>query len=461
MLRVSVHGVRWWLLLPNCCSCRLFATSRQGSELGPDYYTAEDYFQDSMTVETDNFKDLGVTSLLRRRLAREGIVTPTAIQSMALPETFLRECQVMVQAETGTGKTLTYLLPALQDVRPGLTSLILTPSRELATQVFYWSKKLAGNRKDSRRVAVVYSGQKEQDSVKLVEETKPNILIGTPKCLLQMFLEKGTLFRSVRRIVLDEGDKILQPLGEHSPWRKRRVRDIHPRPGRLLVEGVLKGKQKVGLICTSATIYKALRAELAEIGWGDNAKFITTVQHASLPATIEHQFIRCTSEEEEEEEEKDVSGKTTALVQHFKTFGLTSALVFIGGSSPMDSFVSQLTYRGLKSVALYKSLTPEVYDKFLEEAKQGEINVLVGTEQTVRGLDFCFIDTVFLMEVPRNAQEYIHLAGRVGRMGQKGKVVVMIGEEDPRDMTRLRRIHSQLGVEGTELYHKPRHETDY
>ena len=83
---------------------------------------------------------------------------------------------------------------------------------------------------------------------------------------------------------------------------------------------------------------------------------------------------------------------------------------------------------------------------FLVELKRGNIDVGVGTEQTVRGLDFCFVDTVFLMEVPRNAQEYIHLAGRVGRMGRRGSVVVMVEDNDPRNSTRLRRIHSQLRV---------------
>ena len=96
---------------------------------------------------------------------------------------------------------------------------------------------------------------------------------------------------------------------------------------------------------------------------------------------------------------------------------------------------------------MYKNLLPEVYEQFLAELKRGDIDVVVGTEQTVRGLDFCFVDTVFLMEVPRNAQEYIHLAGRVGRMGRRGSVVVMVGDNDPRNSTRLRRIYSQLGVE--------------
>ena len=82
--------------------------------------------------------------------------------------------------------------------------------------------------------------------------------------------------------------------------------------------------------------------------------------------------------------------------------------------------------------------------QFLAELKRGDIDVVVSTEQTVRGLDYCFVDTVFLMEVPRNAQEYIHLAGRVGRMGRRRSVV---GDNDPRNSTRLRRIHTQLVVE--------------
>ena len=87
--------------------------------------------------------------------------------------------------------------------------------------------------------------------------------------------------------------------------------------------------------------------------------------------------------------------------------------------------------------------------QFLAELKRGDIDVVVSTEQTVRGLDYCFVDTVFLMEVPRKAQEYVHLAGRMGR---RGSVVVMVGDNDPRNSTRLRRIHTQLGVETVIMY---------
>ena len=420
--------------------CQL-STSREIPE--KEYLTVEEYLDDTgpedrRKFEIDNFKELGVTTQLRKRLAQEGIVIPTAIQRLALPETLSRYSRLVIQAETGTGKTLTYLIPALQDPRPGLTSIILTPTRELATQVYYWSRKLAGDRKDSPRVAVVFSGPGEKEQIEKFTEMKPNILIGTPKRVLQLYQDSQSVFKSVRRIVLDEGDKLLQPIGERSQWRKRKVRELHPRPGRVLVESF--GKQRMNLICTSATVNRALKAELADIGWGGSPQLISTINRATLPPSIEHHFIDCVCEEDE-------MAKITALVDHFRNKGLSSALVFIRASAPMDKFVTSLADRGLKSAALYKNLLPEVYEQFLAELKRGDIDVVVGTEQTVRGLDFCFVDTVFLMEVPRNAQEYIHLAGRVGRMGRRGSVVVMVGDNDPRNSTRLRRIYSQLGVE--------------
>lgn len=432
-------------------TCRLSSNLQQGTTDYPDFQTAEDYYEemaDARKLQSfGNFKELGVTSKLCRALEREGIVAPTPIQCIALPETLSGDCNCMIQSETGTGKTLTYLLPALQDTRPGLTSVILTPSRELATQVFYWSRKLAGGRKESRRVAIMVSGPGEEEQSKAFKESKPHVLIGTPKRLLQLVEENRDVFHAVRRIVLDEGDKILQPLGERAPWRKRKVRDSHPRPGKTVVEMILRGRQRMDMICSSATISKSLRAELADIGWGSDARFISTVKQPMLPAAIEHQYIRCSSDGEDE---VGVS-KIAAFVEYFRRCNLTSSLVFIRSTSPMDNFVSALTSRGVRAAALYKSLTPELYEKFLSHFRRGEVEVLVGTDQTVRGLDFCFVDTVFLMEAPRNAHEYIHLAGRVGRMGKCGRAVVIVDEEAPRDLVRLQRIHTQLGVQGTEI----------
>ena len=153
------------------------------------------------------------------------------------------------------------------------------------------------------------------------------------------------------------------------------------------------------LICTSATVNRALKAELSEIGWGPSPNLISTIERATLPPSIEHQVIHCSCEEGD-------SDKISALVDHLKKAELTSALVFVKASTPMNKFVASLAERGLKSAALYINLLPELYEQFIAKLKRGEIDVIVGTERTVRGLDFCFVDTVFLMEVPRNAQEY-------------------------------------------------------
>ena len=151
----------------------------------------------------------------------------------------------------------------------------------------------------------------------------------------------------------------------------------------MLVESI-GTKQRMDLICTSATVNRALKAELSEIGWGASPKLISTIERATLPPSIEHHVIHCSCEED------GYSDKLAALVDHFKKEELTSALVFINASTPMNKFVSGLAERGLKSAALYINLLPELYEQFIEKLKRREIDVVVGTElQTVRGLDFC------------------------------------------------------------------------
>ena len=192
------------------------------------------------TDRIKTFKDLGVNSDMRRSLRNCGITVPTRIQQLALPATISGKGSCIIQSETGSGKTLSFLLPALQETQPGLTSLIVTPTRELATQMFFWAQKLTGNRKDSRRVGLLLSGEAEENLMNQFRKNKPHLLIGTPKILLNVIKEKMELGHSLQRLILDEGDKLLQPLHEKASWRKRRVRDIHPRPTRLLVETLVR-----------------------------------------------------------------------------------------------------------------------------------------------------------------------------------------------------------------------------
>ena len=273
-------------------------------------------------------------------------------------------------------------------------------------------------------------------------DVNPHILIITPKRMLQLLETNSKHFVNLRRLVLDEVDKILQPLSRHAPDKKRAIREIHPRPGCLVVQKLLSlpRRGRLQLICASATVNRVLHEELVELGWGVDVESISTFRLTKLasPGSIKHQYIFISDEE---------VNKLEALVEHFNHSGEKSALVFIHRGASIGKFVSELNDMGVKATALYtKALTPEGYPRFLNDFKSGRVQIVVATEETVRGLDFTWLSTVYILEVPRNASEYLHLCGRVGRLGNVGRAVVFASGSP--ELKRLMLHYKNLQVEG-------------
>ena len=121
--------------------------------------------------------------------------------------------------------------------------------------------------------------------------------------------------------------------------------------------------------------------------------------------------------------------------------------MFVHRLHSVDSFVWELRDLGLNAVALYKKVAdqnPEQFQEFLEQFRTGQIEIVVGNEETVRGLDFKELDHVYLMEVPKDVDEYLHLAGRVGRQGRPGTATTMVSTGDPRDGRRIKLEYKRL-----------------
>ena len=393
-----------------------------------------------------SFRDLGVMSRLLGLLDNSGITEPNSIQKLSLPVTFKRgkAGSCIIQSETGSGKTLSYLLPALQDVKPGLTSLIVLPTRELAVQVCYWAQKLAGTSKNSRRVSLLVSGRTEEKLLKQYKETKPHILIGTPKLLQAVLQKNNEMELTLQRLILDEIDVLLQPLHPKAPWREKRNRELHPKPTRQLVENVLEktSKRKIQLLCTSATVPSGVQDELTDIGWEGPLPVITTNKlPKQIPQSIRHTHVRCDTYEEKE----------IKLVRHFKANKIKSALVFVHRDDSIKAYIKELIKLGMAAEALYTHWdSPVKVEKVLKKFENGEIQLMVGNEETVRGLDFPFLETVYLMEAPRNATEYLHSSGRVGRCGRDGRVVVLL--VTPQEIARMKRVYNRLVIKNYEEF---------
>ena len=437
------------VIFPWCssqCDCSNATPQRSGlSQRSHSRFAPVAVLPETLDIEHSTFQGLGIKSHLCRALKRDGITTPTLIQCEAIPA-ILHRMNYIVHSETGTGKTLTFLLPALQDLFLGLTTLILVPTRELAVQMHYQAARLAGTRKNSKRICVLFSGTDEQATLQEYMDVNPHILIITPKRMLQLLETNPKHFLNLRRLVLDEVDKILQPLSRHAPEKKRAIREMHPRPGCLVVQKLLSlpRRGRLQLICASATVNRALQEELVELGWRVDVESISTfpVSKLASPGSIKHQYIFLSDEEE--------VNKLEALVEHFNHSREKSVLVFIHRGASIGKFVSELNDKGVKATALYtKALTPEGYPGFLNDFKSGRVQIVVATEETVRGLDFTWLNTVYILEVPRNASEYLHLCGRVGRLGNVGRAVVFASGSQ--ELKRLMLHYKNLQVEGKNI----------
>ena len=138
----------------------------------------------------------------------------------------------------------------------------------------------------------------------------------------------------------------------------------------------------------------------------------------------------------------------------FRESNQKSALVFIHRLHSVDSFVWELRDLGLNAVALYRKVAnqdPEEFEQFLMQFRTGRIDIVVGTEETVRGLDFKDLDHVYLMEVPKNVDEYLHLAGRVGRQGRPGTATTLVSQGDQREERRIRLEYRRLELPFEEI----------
>ena len=283
-----------------------------------------------------------------------------------------------------------------------------------------------------------------------LKKIRPNIVIGTPKRLLQFAEDDCYVFRDVHRVVFDEPDKTfsitdIEQLRMRHKKLKKQIVHIHPRPGEIFLSMLLDVcKVKFQLICTSATINDALRGELSEMGWGDDYTDIICTAPLTIPEGIKHCYAVAN-------EADSGHSKLDLLVKLFQDSHEKSALVFIHSEARIDQFTYELRNRGFTADPLYKHSAGD-FSSFMEDFKQGKINFAIGTEETVRGLDFTWLETVYTLMVPKGATEYLHMCGRVGRVGKEGRTVTIVDlSVEAKELSHLQMIYKHLKLEPVRL----------
>lgn len=382
--------------------------------------------------EVESFADLDLDMALLEALEAMGLSSPTEVQAKAIPPA-LQDQDLLIQAPTGTGKTLAYLLPALeqliQDPQPssGPRVLVLVPTRELARQVFKEALRLV--KFAEVRLASIAGGESYGEQLKRLDKAVPALLIATPGRLLRVLAEEDLSLEAVELLVLDEADRMLE-MGFG-----RDIQDILAlmpvKPRTLLLSATL-GEYRV------ASFASQVLNEPQQIQVGQNRSLPPHIrQLAYLADSLEHKFQLLANLLAE------AAGELT--------------LVFGFGRERCQRIQSWLLSQGLASQTLHGDLIQKDRNRISYRFLQGEIPVLVVTDLAARGLHLPGVTRVIHFDLPRSVEVYLHRSGRTGRNGQPGETALLVEAHDAQLLGRIERYQKLRIKRATRPGLEPRH----
>lgn len=346
------------------------------------------------------FQQLGISKSRCDRLITMQIEKPTEIQARAIP-LVLDGKDIVAKAQTGTGKTLAFVLPMLEKIDVALLhiqGLIITPTRELALQITKEVQKLTEGRLDPN-VLAIYGGQ---DVVKQKNKLKNDIhlVIGTPGRLLD-HLRQGTIdLSNVSMLVLDEADQMLH-IGFLSE-----VEDI--------IHQTSENRQTM---LFSATMPKEIR-RLARTYMSNPRDIYVKTEQVTVKEI--QQFIVETTDRT----------KQDTLCQMLLDEQPFLGMIFCRTKRRVSKLNESLQSRGFLADELHGGLSQAKRERVLERFRKAELQYLIATDVAARGLDVDGVTHVFNYDVPLDAESYIHRIGRTGRAGGHGLAVTFIAPKD-------------------------------
>ena len=355
---------------------------------------------------TQSFTALGVSAPVCEALERRGIRSPFAIQALVLPDG-LAGVDVLAASPTGSGKTLAFGIPMIEraaDASAYPSALVLVPTRELASQVVDELKPLAKAR--GLKIAAVYGGTGVHSQAKYARDA--DIVVATPGRLYDLLERRLISVNSVRVLVLDEADRML---------------DMGFRPQ---VDRILKTvPQNRQTLLFSATLDGDV-ADLARTYTVNASRYSTGAQIENVRGDVGHEFVAVTSE-----------NKLEQLAEQLRRErGL--ALVFVRTKYGADKLARKLGRdHSLNAGVLHGNMSQNARERSLAQFASGKVSTLIATDIAARGLDVDDVTHVINYDPPATAEDYVHRVGRTGRAGRAGTGVTFVLPEQRRDVSAL------------------------
>jgi ATP-dependent RNA helicase RhlE len=345
------------------------------------------------------FNELGLMPSLLKAVNEKGYTDPSPIQERAIP-LILKRKDVLASAQTGTGKTAGFTLPLLQILskQPNsnhrkIKALILTPTRELAAQIYdnvvEYSKYL------EIRSTVIFGGVNQKPQVSKIRNGI-DILIATPGRLLDLENQRLLSLRNVEILVLDEADRMLD-MGFQ--------RDINK------IMNLLPSKRQNLLF--SATFSKEIK-RLAKGILNDPALVETSPQNTTVEAIVQYVY------------KVDKNKKSNLIIQLIKEGNWRQVLVFTRTKHGANNLCKKMIKADISAAAIHGNKSQSARTKALAGFKDGTIEILVATDIAARGLDIPLLPHVVNFELPNIPEDYVHRIGRTGRAGAKGEAISLV-----------------------------------
>ncbi len=356
------------------------------------------------------FTELNLSEATLKALHEDlGFTSPSPIQKKTIPW-LLQGRDLIGQAQTGTGKTAAFAIPALERLDATQKTpqvLVLAPTRELAIQVAAHFEALSKHRKQTK-IVVLCGGQDYRPQLKSLRDGS-EIVVGTPGRILD-HLEKGSLFLGdLRTIVLDEADEML---------RMGFIDDVET------ILSKLPAQKQMALF--SATMPSRIR-QIANRYLADPVSIEIAAETATVKS-IEQRFVFASQAQ-----------KPDALLRILATEEAQGIIVFTRTKSSTDEVTTLLQQHHHRAMAIHGDITQALRERVISQFKQGMIDILVATDVAARGLDVDRVTHVINYDMAHDSETYVHRIGRTGRAGRSGIAILFVTPKESRMLNVLER----------------------
>lgn len=358
------------------------------------------------------FKDLKLNSSLLRAIEATNYISPTPIQSQAIP-VILQGQDLIACAQTGTGKTASYVLPILElllsntEKNKKISALILAPTRELVQQICENISKYACF-SNIKHVAI-YGGQSSATQIKYLK-SNPEIIVATPGRLIDFLIKKQMDISALKHFVLDEADQMLD-MGF--------VKDIKK------IIAYLPIKKQTLLF--SATMPKEIYEFAKNIQ--NNPKEVLVEKVSSTVKTVSQTIVYIN--------QKD---KANLLENIMLAENNPKCIVFVKTKHGADKLVKQLLLLGMSSTAIHGNKSQNYRNNALAAFKNNKSKILIATDIAARGIDIEQLPLVINFDLPNIPETYVHRIGRTGRAGNLGKAVSFCSPEESKELRSIQKL---------------------